>query len=253
MNDLLQKVYEQKLTDGSFEAIISKQFDEMIKNVCNDLFSYNGAIKTEMKKQIAELMGGLIERTDFSQYVVKLETIINESLKNTKLEDYKRMVEGIKNICGVKKTKYGEIVNISDLLEKYGEFIKHEIEEDDFGVGEINTDDGTKNAYLECSFTVSEDEEKKGYFCKTDQTKIVTFDNEKSCDKEDTIIQFKLEKNYNGKYNVKIDKDWTIRDLRYMPEFVVYLLELETSSVEINIDKEYGTFEVEFEFEWECN
>ncbi len=252
MKELINKVYETKMKDGSFERIVSEQFEKMIKDVCGDVFGYGSDIKKKMQSNIGELMSGVVESSDFSEYVVKIQTVIDETLNNSSLGDYKEMLKKIKSLFGIKEVQFGQQVKITEILEKYTEYMESELSEDDFDDDEINRDDGTKNAYLECYVEVENaEDDKRGYFSSIREKKLVKLGHEKEDEHEDTIIEFEIVKDYKDRYGVRLDKDFRVSDLRYLPSFIVYLLNLQQACAEIIIDTTNSTDEADFEFEWD--
>lgn len=253
MNEIIKKIYDDKLSDGTFEKIVSENFEKMVNDACKDLFTWNGPIKKQMEEKIKGVMSGVLEGTDFSTYVVKLQDVINESLKNTSLEDYKEVAKSVKSICGVNEIEYRQKVSVSEMFKNYVEYLQEEFVESDFDDDEISSEEGTKNAYLECYVNVEDvdDEEEKGYFYKKRDRKVVTLNHDKEDDHPDTVIQFHLEKDYSGNWNVRIDKNFKITDLRYLPNFITYLINLEQRSANIQIDTSDDSTDAEFEFEWD--
>lgn len=257
MNELIKKIYEQKLSDGTFEKIVSDNFEKMVNDACKSLFEWNGPIKKQMEEKIKSIMSGVIEGTDFNSYIVKLQAVINESLKNTALSDYKNIAESIKSVVGVSGVEPYQKVSISEILSEYAKYIENELEEEDFDDDEINTDDGTKTAYLECYVSVEDDDDDDD-----DQTssfsryrsrlerKIVVLSHEKDDKRPETRVKFYLEKNYRGEWNIEINRNIKISDLLYLPKFIVYLLSLSQKLANIIIDDTEASTEAELEFEW---
>ena len=244
MEDLIKKVYQEKMNDGSFEKIISVEFEKMVLESCNDLFKWNGAIKKQMDEKINSIMSGLIERTDFNEYVTKLQLVINETIKHSSLGNFKEVAESIQKICGHPNYKYGDKIKLSDIFKKYIEWIEKEFDENDFNDDEINKDDGTKTASVDCSLDIEESYSKIS----------VVLGNEKVEEHEETEIRFDLIRSYDSEetYNLSFNSDYKISDLRNMPSFIIYLLNLKQQYVKIEIDDvsddEFGP--AEFEFEW---
>lgn len=124
MEKLISKVYEEKLQDGSIENIISQEIEKMVKECCCDLFSWNGVIKKQMEEKIKDLMGGVLERSDFSKYTIKLTKIINEILPNTALADYKQITDNLKCILEEKAMTTRDTIKLSEIFKKYCDFME---------------------------------------------------------------------------------------------------------------------------------
>ena len=244
MKDLIKKVYEEKMSDGTFEKIVANKFEKMIEESCQNLFTWNGDIKKQMEEKIKGVMSGLLETTDFGDYVTKLQLVVNETIKNSSLGNYKEIAENIQKVCGHPDYKYGEKIKLSDIFEKYIEWIENEFEESDFDDDEIDRDDGTKTASLDCSLDTEESRHKIS----------VVLGNEKVEHKAETEIRFDLIKRYReDTYFVDFNTDFRISDLRRLPSFTMYLLNLKQYYVDIEVDCDSDEGTAEFEFEWDIN
>lgn len=233
MENLIKKVYEEKMQDGSFEKIVSEEFNKMLVNACNELFKWNGAIKKEIEKRLEEVMGGLIERTDFSSYVTKMEYIINEALENSATSDYKQVGESLKAIFGQKHIKAFSTIKASELFKEYCNFIKEKtFDESDFeDYIDIDDDEGEKTAYVECGMQLD------------DYHNILKFE----CDglgeykKEKCTFEIHLTRNNEIRFKPKL----AITDYRFLDEFTCYLLMLSNNWVKVELDDEEASEDVE--------
>lgn len=124
MEELIKKVYEEKLSDGSIEKIIGDKVEEMVKSCCDDLFKWNGAIKKQMEEKIKSVMTGIVQESDFSKYIVSLKELINEALPQTCLTNYQEIIESIKTAVGEKQLTSKDTIKVSEIFEKYCEFIE---------------------------------------------------------------------------------------------------------------------------------
>lgn len=66
MKDLINKVFEEKMQDGSIEKIVADKINEMVVRVCESQMGYNGAAKKAMEDRLSPLIMQAIERSDLS-------------------------------------------------------------------------------------------------------------------------------------------------------------------------------------------
>lgn len=259
MEEMIKKIFNEKMNDGTFEKIVSEKFEQMLTKICDDLTGWNGSIKKQMEEKIQPLMADAIEKSDFNAYTIKLVDIINQSLKQSNLNQYKAVAKNLKELLGHKEINYKweENVNISSIFKKYVEFVEESLDESDFERDEIHTDDGTKIAYVECRYFIEEDEyceDRVGYFSNKRSTQHIIFTNDKADEDDDiaakTRIEFDVCESFDGNKHLKFDTDFKVSDLRTIPAFILDLMDIKNKWCNICIDKREDDATADFEFEW---
>lgn len=239
MKDIINKVYEKKLTDGTIEKIVSEHFDKMIADICHNQMSWNGEAKKAIEERLKPIMLQAIERSDLSDLVTKITTVINAGIKGSPLEGFERLTSGVRNLFGsnqlIEKYAKRKSIKVSEIFAEYCEFVSKAYTQYDFETSEIIYDDG-KGAYVDCSMSVEGDTQ--NYFFRKNGY-IVELTNEKSNDERSTDIKFRLSWNYdNTQLHVESDfRSLSIIDLKYMPPFFLFLSWLESEYVKIELDE----------------
>lgn len=226
MEDLIKKVYEEKLQNGSIEKIINDEIDKMVKSTCTSLFEWNGIIKKQMEEKIKDVMSNVIEKTDFSNYTQKLIYIINNTLPNTALADYSKIGELIENTCGKKALTYKDTVKLSNLFKMYCEYIENETFYESEFEHEIELDDeGDKTAYLDLNMEINP------------RTKNIKFyiDESDLDPYTQRYYSFEVRKN-NSTISIYCDKK--VSNLSSISKFEMFLIMLSNNSVKIDFDCE---------------
>ena len=100
MKDLIEKVFNDKMSDGSFESIISKKLEEMISSICYDLTSRSGELRNQAQIRLEPIMLQAFEQSNFEKMTLKLSSIINEGLKETALDRYSSLLNNLHNLFG---------------------------------------------------------------------------------------------------------------------------------------------------------
>lgn len=225
MENLIKEVFEKKMADGSIEAIINKKIEELVSSSCDSLFRWDGLIKKQMEAKLKEIMGNVLEYSDFSNYTIKLTTLINSILPETALEDYKNIGESIKAVCGTKVPEYKEKVKLTEIFENYVKYIEDEtFSRDDFeDTSDIDEGSGHINCYMEYD----------NYEGK------VTFKIEgvENADEYEKVI--KIDR-ISGDYHIsrRNFKSMELNDLRHADKFELYLMVLSNCYAKLDIDKE---------------
>lgn len=116
----INSVIEQKLNDGTLEKIVGEEFERCIKNTADRLFTSYGDIGRAIEEKITQSMLPAIERTDFTNYLTKLDVVLTEIVNQTSLQDNKKILENFKELMIEEESK---TVKFSQLFEKYCEYV----------------------------------------------------------------------------------------------------------------------------------
>lgn len=230
------KVVETKMADGSFAKIIEEEFEKGVRKAASNLFSSYGDVNKAIESQIKSVMVPFIEGYDYKKYIVKMDSVLQDVLKSSALEN-KKLLENFKNLM---LPGGEENIKITDLFKEYQKYVGENVETDDL---EICYDDGEPTyEYVDVSFTVEEAENP-------------SWSNMKSA-----IIYFTCEQ--DEKMNIAIPihtwKDWDkdkwcldyktssdIKSIRRLNEFEIGIMKLTQCASRILLDKDYGSDEIE--------
>lgn len=250
MKDLVNKVFEEKMNNGDFEKIVAEEFDKCVRSACNNLFGYGGDIKKQMEEKLKSVMGNIIERSDFGSYVEKIEYIINEATRGSRLEDYKDTLNNLKTLIGNNDLKDISNIKLSEMFEKYQKLTGDYIENNSYSDydDEPEVEEGRVSVVFRYSLEV---EEEDGYFSgKTKNIIFRTYNDSLDEEIEDLTIGIKLSEWRSGfkLYNPMI----SAKDFRHMSEFEIYLLGVYNSLINIEVDimdkNVYDTIEWDYEY-----
>lgn len=243
MKDLINRVFEEKMQDGTVEKIVSENIDNMIKEICKSQMNWNGAAKKAMEEKLSPIILQAVESSDLSNMVTKITMLINSSLQASELEDYHDVLESVRSIYGVndhvKALRERKVVKLSEIFEEYKKYLNDIYDRDDFDSEDITDDGEGVTSPIDCYLTVAPEEgrftwQKPGYE--------VELSTDKSNDKKSGDVRFKLKWNYdNSKLHLYADlRSLSLSDLRYCPSFILYLaaIEREWSPIEIDIEND---------------
>ena len=221
---------QEKLNDGTVEKLIEQKIEKCVSDSLEDLFRWNGSGKELIKRKLDEVMIPVIEKHDFNQYIVKLDSVLTEIINNTNLADNKKVLE---NFQGLMKEPDIKEIKLSEIFKKYCEHVAKNVDTSDL---EAQCDDG--EPYYECVVACMEVEhEEKGWFKSRYDNCIVMF----KCEEDESLnCQIKLFKGINEnewKFSGGADSV-DINSLRYISEFEVFLMTLNRGFVHIIMDTE---------------
>ena len=255
MENLIKKVFNDKMSDGSFESIISKKLEEMISSICYDLTDRSSDLRKHAQARLEPIMLQAFEQSNFEKMTLKLAAIINEGLKETALDRYSRLINDLHHLFGgntcVSTLKDVKSIPLSTLFKKYQDYVRHELssadhyfDDDAFYVDEF----GKKSMEFDCYCTVNE-ENRRYYYTKPGYE--IEFACETGCEDLSVDVRFRLYWNYNNtELHISSDfREMRLADLRHAPDFILYLWAIENQYIKIEIDgyelKE--TVDVEFD------
>ena len=228
MENLIKKVYEEKLNDGSIEKIISERIDELVRRSCEDLFQYNGPIRKKMEEQLNKVMEGMLKKTNFYDFLPQFQTVINNAMPLSCADTYKKCIDSVLELIGT-KPKIGEKICLEDIFDKYIEWIEKSTIDFDYCDYDC-VDDGRILINCKCSIEKKFDSYYITMSIEDDSIKDVYF-------KENHLIKFQLDIGLDGT-NTIISEDYNLSDIRYLSSFEIYLCKLANSYTKCLISSE---------------
>lgn len=240
MKDLINRVFEEKLQDGTIEKIVSERIDAMINEICLDQMRWSGSAKKAMEEKLSPLILQAIENSDLSSMVTKITMMINASMRGSEVEQYHDVLQSVKNIFDandfISDLRKKKVVRLSEIFERYKEYLNVVYDKDDFDKEDICDDGDSVTASVMCGLRVDSENDrgfswfKPGYEVELYAEK---YDNSKSGD-----IRFRLRWNYD-KTKLYLQGDFstmTLSELRHVPQFILYLATIERELIEIEVD-----------------
>ena len=229
LEEKIAQTINEKFSDGTIERLISERLDRSIKEALDDVLGYGGNARKLLSKKIDEVMVPAIERHDFNQYLVKLDSVLTEIINNTSLADNKSLLESFKELMTEPKLKE---IKISEIFRKYCEYVAADVDTDNL---EANCEDG--DPYYSHVTARMEVEYERDSWRAYDHCEVKF-----SCE-EDENLNYQI-----GLYTTRGANDWRIitgasdfinmLSLRHMNQFQIFMCVLNRSFVHIVIDED---------------
>lgn len=161
----------------------------------------------------------IIEKTDISDYVTKLDYVIAQCLESSCLAENKQLLKNFQQIFGEKDNK--SLYTIEDIFDKYVEYLKEDFDQSD--ITEWNYDDGTPDAYINAECDIKD----KSNSYSMDKKYEVVF----SCDNDDNnkhtyileVYKYNFMKEFHCRFSLQ---DNSIHGLRFAKSFELFLMTL---------------------------
>ncbi|MDR7856030.1 hypothetical protein [Tissierella sp.] len=243
LENSIKDVITKKIEDGIIEKVIAEELEKVIRKSLDDLFSYGGAAKKVIKEKIESVIVPYLENYDYSNYILKLDTVLVEILKNTSL-DNKKMLENFKDLMMVEERK---TIKVSEIFDVWKKRVAKDIDTSELG---ICYDDGVSYNYANVTLEVEYEEDRSWSIYKYAR---LIFECEKD---EEMNLEIRISKWENSKdegWNISYENTHNISSLRRLDALEIFLMRLDQASTKIIIDMVYENDEVEVEAQPEAS
>lgn len=255
MEQIIKKVFEEKMNDGTIEKIVAEHVEKMIHTVCESEMRWNGKAYERMKEKLQPLFIEAVEDSDIGVMLEKITLLINEGMKNSSIEEYAEVFKSTKDLFNTNdkllaSLKDKKTIKISEIFDVYRDFLENAFSESDFDEDDIQTDEG-KYIYLEAGFSVNEREQRYFSYKPGYDVEFWVRYNDEEIEGTKADVRFRLEYDYTNT-NLKVRTDFgsmSLFDLRYAPKFFVYLWAIERNYITVDIDTYEDSDEVHVDLE----
>ena len=229
LEERIQNAVVEKLNDGTVEQIVKDSVENAIKKSLEDTFSWSGAGKKMIDEKVKEVIVPVIERHNFNQYIVKLDSILTEIISQTSLADNREILENFKALMIEPSEK---VIKLSAIFQKYCEYVAHDIDTTEL---EARCDDS--EPYYEHVTAEMEVENEERWFSSSEWCRVKFWcDADKELSRELRLYRNKTDRNWNISYEMNTFCD--INSLRNLSQFDIFLMTLKRGFVDIEIDTE---------------
>lgn len=223
----ISEMLQKKLTDGSIEAVIEEKLTKCVGECMENMFRWSGPAKELIEEKLKATMIPAIENHDFSEYTLKLDSVLSEIVNSTALQDNKAILDNFKDLMIEDKKE----IELSEIFNQWTNYVAENVETSGL---DINYDDGVSYDYVHIESSVEDIENCSKY---GPDKKIVRFTCEHD---EDMNLQFEIYKyDFMKGYEVSGSGVTNINNLSRMNKMQILLMKLTRNSTKINIDEEF--------------
>lgn len=227
LENSIKDVISKKIEDGIIEKLISEQLEKGINNALENMFRSYGDVTKLIEEKIKSVMVPYLGSYDYSDYILKLDTILVEILKNTVL-DNKQILENFKDLMLPEEIKE---IKVSDIFSKWMEYVAKKVNTSGL---EVEFDDGPEYEYVDVTMEVVYDEERSWSNFKY-ATIVLECEHDEDLNREIRISQF-----MSYGWEINAGPIANISSLRRIDEFSILLMRLAQSGTKIIIDEDYA-------------
>lgn len=234
MNNLEKNLNDElnrQLESGVVEKVLQEKFEKCVGDVIEDTFRW-GKVKKQLEEKIESAMISYIERNDFSKYVVKLDSVLTEVVKNVSVDNVK-LLKNFEHLMTPPETKQ---IKASELYEKWHGYVAKNVDTDGL---DIDYSDGVSYEPVEVSMEVEVDERRS--WSSFDYATL-RFE----CEHDEKLnFEIKLSKWEREEFwDISYRNDSNISSLRYLDDFSILLMRLDQGGVKLELDQECESDEV---------
>ena len=229
LEERIQNAVMEKLNDGTVEQIVKDSVKSAIKKSLEDTFSWSGAGKKLIDQKVKEVIIPVIERHDFNQYIVKLDSVLTEIINQTSLAENEKILENFKSLMVEPDMK---VIKLSDIFKKYCEYVAHDVDTTNL---EACCDD--TEPYYEPVAANMEVEHEDTWASSNNRCRVkFSCEEDEDLNKELRLYKSKTDNNWNISW--EMNTFCGINSLRNLSDFDIFLMTLKRGFVEIEIDTE---------------
>ncbi|MED1789093.1 hypothetical protein P4V47_16645 [Brevibacillus laterosporus] len=239
----MKDVISKKLEDGTVEKLIEEQLEKGINNALNSLFDSYGDATKVIEKQVKSVMIPYLESYDYSRYIVKLDSVLVDVLKNSALEN-KKLLTNFKAL--LEPSEREKSLKVTDLYERWMDYVAKNVNTDDL---EINYEDGVSYESVDVSFEVDYNEGRNwGIY----EYPVLSFECEQDEKMNFSIRLSRWKEGSDKGWSMNFDSVHELKSLRYLKEFEIQLMKLAQNHTKIILNKDCDQDEVQPEEEPEA-
>ena len=228
LENSIKDVMSTKLEDGTIEKLIGEELEKGIVKALDSLLGSYGDVTKVIEKQIKEVMVPYLEGYDYSKYIVKLDSVLVDVLKNSALEN-RKMLENFKGLMIVDKKV--ESMKVSEIFKIWSKYVAKNVEISGL---EVEYDCGVSYQAVEVSFDV-ENDDRRSWESFQYATLVFECEHDEKMNFAIRLSRYSNDKNKN--WDMSYIKSHDIRSLRYLNKFEILLMKLDQSNVKIELDK----------------
>lgn len=237
IESLVQECLTKKLEDGTLERLVDSKIEEALGKVIDDTLSWRGDTYNLIKSRTAQVMSEAIERCSFADYTAKLSEVIDNAFENSSVHQYGRICKNIKELLDDDGVEFGKTVNLDTIVSKYETFLEEYFQDKKYLFDICDIEDDGEHGYVNLNWALHIIK-RHTHLDIYDITLCVDSEDEDLT--EDTTITFSIRGGkYDEGYNIYLDTDWRISEIRNLNEVLIYLLKLKQNYNKITLAPNY--------------
>lgn len=244
LENSIKDVIAKKLEDGTVEKLIEQQLEKGVTNALDSLFRSYGDVTKVIEDKVKSVMIPFLETYDYSEYIVKLDSVLVDVLQSSALEN-KKLLENFKDLMIPEELK---TIKVTEIFERWMLHVAENVETDEL---EVCYEDGPPSyEYVDVRFEVEYNEERSWSSMKH---AVLVFECEHDEKMNHEIRIHTWYKYDKGEWTIERNFIHDINSLRHLDKFEMFLMKLQQNGTKLILDSDGESDEVEPESEPEAS
>lgn len=228
----IKRITDEVLSDGTIDEIIRTKIIKGFENAIEDAFRW-GDLEKAIKERVKTVLVPFIETYNMDDYLVKMDTLLTEIVRQSALVDNKELLEHFQFMMAVPEEKE---IKLSNLFEEYKQFVARNM---DASGRDVSCESGEPEYEpIDVSFCFEEEESRRWSSFRY-ATVDFTVDEEEQQDELNRTIRLSRYKNDKKEgWEIGTDTHTDIYSLRHMDKFDLLMEKLQRADVRVIIDDE---------------
>lgn len=229
----IRRIMDEIMQDGTVEKILREKIEKGFWEAVDSAFRW-GELKDAIKKRVEEILVPYIESYDMSAYIIKLDTVLTDIVNQTSLQDNAKILENFRKLMIEPGT---ESVTLEDIFEEYKKYVSKNMETTGRSV---EYDDEPYYEPMGVSAEIVKEEERPWSSFTHAVLELAVDEEDQQENLNFSIRLSRWESEYEERgYEIGYDAVPSVRGMRRLNDFEIYILRLARAGVRLLDDRQY--------------
>lgn len=229
----IKRITDEIMQDGTIENILRQKIEKGFLEAIDSAFRW-GELKNAIEKRVKDILVPYIESYDMREYIIKLDTVLADIVNQTSLQDNAKILENFRELMiepGI------EFVSLEDVFKEYKKYVSENMET---AGRSVEWDDEPYYEPMGVTAEIVKEDDRPWSDFKHAVLELAV-DEEDQQDKLNFSIRLsRWEGIYEKKgYSINYDVAPSIRGMRLLNDFEMYILRLTRAGVRLLDDMQY--------------
>lgn len=229
----IKRITDEIMQDGTIEKILREKVEKGFLEAVDSAFRW-GVLKDAIEKRVKEILVPYIESYDMSAYIIKLDTVLTDIVNQTSLQDNAKILENFQKLMIEPGIEY---VTLEDIFEEYKKYVSKNMETSG---RTVEYDEEYYYEPMGVTAEIVEEYERSWSSFKYAVLELAVDEGDQQENLNFSIRLSRWESVYEKKgYDIVYDAAPSIRGMRQLDDFEIYILRLARAGVRLLDDKKY--------------
>jgi hypothetical protein len=229
LEERILQIVKEETSDGKLDDLFRTKFQSAIESAVDDVFKSYGSVVDKMEKEIKAVMIPAIENIDYSEFVMKMDHVLTNALKET-TTPHRRLMENFAKLT--KYEKAPETIKLSEIFEEYKKHVSSNVDTSDLEVEFYD-----EPTYENVTVCVEVEEVDNPSWSRREEYNVSFM-----CEEDEELnVSVRIKKALDSEFWIEKEDGFdSIRALRHLDGFSVYLMTLSQHLTNVDMDIRYS-------------